>query len=156
MKTKFDVGQRVSCGSNESVGLTKKINYGGEYGDELVFGKVTEVLPNGLVKVMWDENWLNELFVNGITHEYWPVKVKSDWLLTEAEGKAKFSALEKEFDAIADQVIDKLKEAGKLIKEANKIAKKSGAKSLYEMYDAHDPLLNAMDAAGWRTSSFNC
>jgi hypothetical protein len=70
--------------------------------------------------------------------------------------KAKFSELEKEYEAVAKQIKVKLVEAGKLIKEANKMAKKAGADSLADMYDAIDPLESAMDACGWRTSSWNC
>jgi hypothetical protein len=64
--------------------------------------------------------------------------------------------MEKEYEVVAKQIRSKLTEAGKLIKEANKMAKKTGATYLADMYDAIDPLKNAMDACGWRSSSWSC
>lgn len=77
-------------------------------------------------------------------------------LLPAKEAKLHFDKLEAEFKAYEKEVLVKMKEAGKLIREANKLAKKAGVENLNDMYDATYPLYNAMDAAGWRTSSFGC
>ncbi len=162
-KTALKVGQRVGCGVDESGDLTAKLRYDGEYSDGPVFGKVVEILTNGKVKVQFDDQYMNETEVlydqktgkekSRVTK---PATVDAKWLAPEADVKAKFSDLEKEYEVVAKQVRAKLAEAGKLIKEAHKMAKKAGADSLAEMYDATDPLESAMDACGWRTSSWNC
>lgn len=160
---KFEDGQRVGAATDESGDFTTKLRYDGEYSDGPVFGKVTETLPKGKVKVLWDEDYLNDHseVYNKTTGKLVkttsvPATVDAKFLFPEAEIKAKYSELEKEYEAIAVQVRAKLKEAGSLIKEANKMAKKAGASSLNDMYDAIGPLEDAMDACGWRTSSWSC
>lgn len=66
------------------------------------------------------------------------------------------SDLEKEYKLAVKEVKNKMKEAGKIIKEANTMAKKAGAENLASMYDAVHPLVDAMDASGWRSSSWDC
>jgi hypothetical protein len=163
MKNKFEAGQRVGCGQDENGKFSLKLSYGGEYGYGPVFGKVVEVLANGKVKVNWDDSYLNEVVVlyNEKTgkeknRKSVPATMDAKMLAHEADIKSKFSDLEKEYGTVAKQVRAKLADAGKLIKEAHKIAKKAGFDSLAEMYDATDPLENAMDACGWRSSSWNC
>jgi hypothetical protein len=162
MRNKFKVGDRVGAGRDEAGELTTKIHYGGEYDDGPAYGTVKEILPGGKVKVLWDTQWLNERTTTynektgAVKKEtYSPATVATKLLLSEADAKAKFSELEKEYEVVAEQVRAKLKEAGSLIKDANKLAKKLGTE-LAEMYDATDPLENAMDACGWRTSSLHC
>jgi hypothetical protein len=165
MKKTFTVGQRVGCALDAGCNFTAKVRYDGNYGEDPgpAFGKVTEVLRNGKVVVLWDDDYLNDHDVRfdektgqeksstakGITMD-------TKLLLPEAEMKAKFSELEKEYEKVAVQIRSKLTEAGKLIKEANKMAKKAGVDSLAAMYDATSPLESAMDACGWRTSSWGC
>lgn len=163
MKKKLEEGQRVGCATDESGDFTAKVRYDGEYCDGPEFGKITDILPGGKVKVLWDNDNYNdhsEVFSKTTGKLQKSISVPSEvdakLLLPEAEMKAKFSELEKEYDAVADQIREKLKEAGKLIKEANKMAKKTGADSLNDMYDAVGPLEDAMDACGWRTSSWSC
>jgi hypothetical protein len=76
-------------------------------------------------------------------------------LMSEAEAKDALDALENDFNKLQDDLKLKLAEAVKIIEEANKIAEDNG-ESLAEMHEATDPLLNAMDNAGWRTSSLSC
>lgn len=64
--------------------------------------------------------------------------------------------LEEEFIIYQNQVIDKMKEAGKLIFEANKLAKNAGMAGLPDMHNALGPLYDAMDFAGWDISSLSC
>lgn len=164
MKKKFVEGQRVATMLDENEDFTSKIRYGGEYGDEPEFGKVVDIdLPNGKVKVLWDKDYLNDYSepINKTTgKKSKPIRVAVEIdpkdLLTEEEAKEKFASLEKEYDTVAKEVRAKLTEAGKLVKEANKMAKKAGVDSLAEMYDAVDPLVDAMDACGWRSSSWGC
>lgn len=161
--SKFNVGDRVGAGLDESEELTKKITYTGEYGEEPAFGEVKEVLTGGKVKVLWDNEYLNE--VESTYNERTgkeksrtckPVTVDTKILSSEADAKAKYSELEKEYEAVADQVRAKLDEAGALIKEAHKIASQKLKTSLGDMYDATDKLESVMDACGWRTSSWHC
>jgi len=160
---KFKEGDRVGAGVDEEGGFTKKLRYDGEFCDGPVFGKVTDVISATKVKVLWDDNYLNDHSDSfskktGKLLKSIPVPREMDvkFLLPEEECKKKFSELEKEYEDIAVQVRAKLKEAGSLIKEANKLAKKAGADSLADMYDAIDPLESAMDACGWRSSSWSC
>ena len=113
------------------------------------FGVVTAVIADtDKVTVSWDAPEWDPKRVNEEI-------VSSKDLYLEAALKKAWSKLEADFAVIEQQVADKLKEASKLLREANKIAKKSG-KELSEMYDAIGPLYSAMDACGWRTSSFGC
>jgi hypothetical protein len=163
MKKTFLEGERVGCAIDETGECTAKVKYDGEYTDEPIYGKVTDILPGGKVKVLWDDDNYNDhsqvfskttgKLQSSLTV---PREIPAKFLLPEAEMKAKFSSLEKEYEAVAKQIKVKLVEAGKLIKEANKMAKKAGADSLADMYDAIDPLESAMDSCGWRTSSWNC
>jgi hypothetical protein len=160
---KFEKGDRVGCATDENNRFTAKVRYDGEYCDGPVYGIVAEILPGGKVSVLWDDDYLNEhsqvfspttgMLQKSISS---PREMNAKLLLPEVEMKAKFSELEKEYDAVSKQIRAKLTEAGKLIKEANKMAKKAGAPSLAEMYDATDPLSSAMDACGWRSSSWGC
>lgn len=98
------------------------------------------------VYVKWDATYLNPS----------PSEVLVSDIDLEEKVQAKATKLEEEFAAYEKQVVAKMKEAGKLIREANKLAKKAGLDGLNDMYEATGPLYDAMDDAGWRTSSFNC
>lgn len=78
----------------------------------------------------------------------------------------KDNQLEQEYKAALVQVNENVSMAAKLLKEANKIAnkhKKSVSQMSYE-YDEEtdeclvntDDLFDALNGAGWRTSSFGC
>lgn len=123
-----------------------------EYEDDSVRGVViadptTDPLTGkGRVYVEWDRN-------------YWrhnkQEELSVDLLVSEEEGDAIIAQLEKEFNELQDKVALKVKEAANLLSEAGAIAE-SGGRELSDMHEAIRPLLNAMDNAGWRTSSFNC
>ena len=67
------------------------------------------------------------------------------------------SELEKEFKEAQKAIKEKIKEAAAIVKEANKMAQKAGARNLAEMqYGAAGPLVDAMDNSGWRSSSWGC
>lgn len=99
-----------------------------------------------VVSVKWDDSWRNPN----------PELVLVSDLALEKDVKKQASALEKEFRSYEKLVEAKLKEAAKLIKEADKLAKKAGVEGLHQMYESTYPLENAMDAAGWNTSSWSC
>jgi hypothetical protein len=112
-------------------------------------GTVIEGSAPGKIMVQWDQySW------EAAPRAPELVAVKN--LLPPKEAKARFSELEKEYNGFVKEAETKLKAASKLIKEANKIAKKAGAESLSDFHEAYGPLYDAMDAAGWRTSSFGC
>ncbi len=84
------------------------------------------------------------------------------------------SKLEKDFQELAKQINQKIKEATLAMKEANKLVKKAGlpGMTLYAASRMSDeeleeleskiseidiyPLFRELDKAGWSTSSLNC
>lgn len=107
------------------------------------------VLAEGEVAVTWDEAWMRSSDLQST------VAISADDLLHEKDGDKQLSVLDKEFRKLEKSVEVKMKEAGRLIKQANKIAIKAGMESLIDM-NAAGPLLAAMDSCGWSTSSLSC
>jgi hypothetical protein len=66
------------------------------------------------------------------------------------------SEIENDFREVSKLIKKNMEDAAKLIKESSKLAKKAHASSLADMYDAVRPLVNAMDASGWNSSSWGC
>jgi uncharacterized protein YwqG len=118
--------------------------YFDEYDDYTLTGVVMDkdASPNH-VWVKWDESDFSE-------YDEEEVEVE---LLTLASER---NSIEADFKAATKEVKQKMKDAAKLIKEANSIALDAHAKSLADMYDAVSPLIDAMDNAGWRSSSWGC
>lgn len=149
-KKTFMVGDRVGLNLAEEQhdkydGSDPKLvkYYHRQYGDDPDYGTITSI--NGTkAQVDWDDY----CFLGSK-----PVDIKH--LLHEDEMKKYAAQLEEEFDGVAKELHSKMKEAAKIIKEADKIARKHGNKLAY-VYDAIDPLYEAMNKAGWRTSSFGC
>jgi hypothetical protein len=124
--------------------IVKGLRYS-EYCEDPDYGTVTDILSSGEVMINWDSSWKNS---NN-------KPVAQDELMLESDIEKEFSKLENQFKLVQKQIKIKMKEAGKLITEANKLAKKTG-NNLQKMYDAVQPLENAMDKAGWNTSSWGC
>ena len=133
------------------------IDFGDEYDDE----------PQGVARYYPDDD--NEPLIGVIRSQpASPGKVFVSWIEGDRTGEeeevdievlslaSEQAALDKEFKVVEKQIKEKLKEAGKLVKEAHKMAKAAGARDLASMYDAVDPLVDAMDASGWRSSSWGC
>ena len=144
---KFKVGDRVGTATStyydDIYGGGRregKLRYDPENDPD--YGVISDVLSSGKLMVKWDDSWKNK--DNSA--------VEPSSLLLEKDLKEKLSKLEKEFLEIEKEIKNKMKEAGLKIKEAQKLAKKTGH-SLEEMYDAVRPLVDAMDSAGWRSSS---
>lgn len=147
MKKKvFAVGDRVGFMENF-------VEYAEEYGDyrpvdryaydcEPLYGRIVS-LKDGVADVQ---------FESGIATT---TEIEVESLMHEEDAKKAWNKLEKTFDAVQEEILVKLKAAGKLIKEANKLSNKCGMK-LADMYDVRGPLYDAMDASGWHTSSFSC
>ena len=113
------------------------------------FGVVTSVTSDGKITIKWDYEYRNQHSL------YMAPKDPADFA-PEDVVRARLSVLEEEFYDVEKQVKAKMKEVAKGIREANKLAKKTG-RPLSQMYDVfRDTLYRAMDAAGWRTSSFGC
>lgn len=150
MKTEFKIGDRVANATSRY--------YENEYsdaeivplfynpdGDGLRLGEVTDISAKGKITVKWDGSY-------GRTET-----LEAKDLLTEEEGKARYSELEAEFAVIEKQVAAKVKEIAQGIREANALSKKVGkplAQMGYEII--YRDLYKAMDDAGWNTSSFGC
>jgi len=143
---KFKIGDRVGAQNqyNEDTGdnvWTKIIRYD-EYQDDTLFGEITDITSKGKAIVQWDN--ISE-----------PETMDPKVLTLEAKAKADLDRLEKEFKAVEKEVKAKMKDAGALLKEANTLSQTVGLQ-LENMWDACEPLLDAMDKCGWRTSSFGC
>lgn len=113
-----------------------------------ILGTVTDVTMAGKYLIKWDDTWYNT--TNSGT-KLW----EESALMPSAEVIEITSKLEEEFNALEAEVKLKVKEASKIIKEASDLAKTKGYE-LVDLYNATGPLYNAMDDAGWQTSSFNC
>lgn len=135
---KFAIHDRVSC-----------INIGGKlvysvYGDKPSYGIITDILSDGRVMVQWDDR---------MARKSTPIDPQN--LISELEMQKKYSELELAFHKVERDVRDKMTEASQLILDAQKIAKMAGF-DLQELSDATSLLENAMDEAGWQTSSWHC
>jgi hypothetical protein len=148
----FKVGDRVGEGTSDiTEEYDDKVKRGPlryDPDNEPEFGEVLNITDKGLVLVNWDRDYLN-------TNSHYSSPQDPSTLMLEVDVKATLSKLESEFEATEKLVKEKLKEAAKSIREAQKLAKKTG-RNVSEMYEAYGTLYNAMDAAGWRTSSFGC
>jgi hypothetical protein len=143
MAKAFKVGDHVGMGvgiDDDDEGADK-LRYSEE--TELLFGTITDVLSTGKVLVKWEDG-----------NDYYKDPLDTKNIMFAAALKAKYSELEKQYKELEKELSAKMKEAAKLIKEAGKIARKQG----YELanMDAGYELYGAMDACGWRTSSFGC
>jgi hypothetical protein len=108
-------------------------------------GTVEAVLSSGKLTVRWDDE---KTSTN-------PGQFLPSQLLSKAEGDAIMSQLEQEYQAVSVPIMDKLKAAGALILEANKLAENNG-KDLMEDWELTADLFAAMDEVGWHTSSLGC
>jgi hypothetical protein len=116
-----------------------------EYGDLVGVIRSKEASP-GHVWVKWIEGE----YVGHLDEDEMEVDLK---LLVLQSDKA---SIEQEFKNVSKEIKEKMKEAGKLVKEANALAKKASLGPLANLYDASSPLVDAMDNAGWRSSSWGC
>jgi hypothetical protein len=149
MKKKvFKVGDRVGYAEPQYNNNDRVVPLRYEEDDPPAYGVVTAVTDDNVI-IKWDATRYDAAHEGNLDLE----DQKS--LYPEEELKKKWSKLEEDFTKLEVQVVDKVKAAGKLLREANKIAKKTGH-SLEEMYDAISPLMDAMDDCGWNTSSFGC
>lgn len=149
-KVKFAVGDRVGHAVydvEDRYGESKVVKgiRVSEYGEAPDYGTVTDILSSGKVVVKWDSEWKNRRAAFTDPSE----------LMLESDIKTEYSRLDKEFDEVKKQVKAKMKEAGKIIADAHKLAQTTG-NNLQELYDAIQPLEDAMDKAGWHTSSWGC
>lgn len=149
-----------SAGKGPSVGSTVYL-----ISDELPLRKGKVIAPmdaKSLVVVEWDNGELSKKDVSkllsekdGLAHQ-----VHLDQEAAKQEEEA--AKLEEQFAAVEADVHNKMRQAGKLIKEAAEIAEKAGLHLLgeygatEEFSDAVDELESAMEKAGWRTSSWYC
>lgn len=74
----------------------------------------------------------------------------------QVELQAAKTKLEAEFQLVAKEVAKKLTAAAKLIEEAGVVATKAGRDLASDFYQETHQLENAMERAGWNTSSWHC
>jgi len=120
--------------------------YGSEGPSEPYYGEVIALTTDDKLVVKWDSDY---------HQSYHSGPIPLDEVALEKDAKVEYTRLEEEFNEIVDALTTKMEEAGKFIKEAAKLAKEHGFE-LNEMSDVYYPLYNAMDKAGWNTSSFSC
>lgn len=140
------VGLAVSVAYDDYSGDEQEIPLRYSPDEEYEYGVITDVLSSGKIVVKWDNEYYDR---------YNQDPVDANTLLPEEVMKKKLDKLRESYDKTEGEIEQKMKEAAKLIKEANKLAKKTGHE-LAEMYDVISPLVGAMDASGWRTSSWGC
>lgn len=116
-----------------------------EYDDNTLAGTILDKPAEaGKVWISWDES-------NNYSEDE-EAEVYINILTLESDR----SKIEQEFKNFSKGIKAKIKEAAKLVLEANKMAKEAHASSLADMYDAVAPLISAMDNSGWRSSSWGC
>jgi hypothetical protein len=150
MEKKFKVGDRVGTIQYCDEGGRDFVLRYDEY-NEPAYGTITEIDEEHsyVLTVRFDGRDSTET----IDLEY--AEEDEIILLAEDKMKSKWSSLEKTFKEIQKDIRDKTKEAAKLLRQANKIALKSG-NSLADISGVVGDLYSAMDECGWRTSSFGC
>ncbi len=154
---KFKIGDKVAlskwydCDENEF----SDFNHGNLY---IAGGIITRLVNTDKVKVKWDSKYTQDSFITDYKDSSEKLEVADDeipvaFLIPLDNIKKLQSTLEKEYEAASKAIIPELKEAAKHIKEAVKIAEKNNMK-LYDL--PMRDLINALDEAGWRNSSFGC
>lgn len=113
----------------------------------LTRGKIGGPLANSLVIVEWDNGHISKVDIKHLLSEVVGL-AENQRMVDEAE------RLEREFAQLESEVSSKISEAAKLIREAAALAS-SKNRDLQDMDSAYE-LENAMEAAGWRTSSWHC
>lgn len=131
----------VLLGAGDKVYLKPDSTKGIHSLTELDSGEVLAGVPgkDGMLLVEWRGGRIEKLMANR--------------LMGEEEATQLCESLEEEFDKVEEAVSKKLAKAAALVREANALAEGSGL-DLYEMNDGG--LLDAMENAGWRTSSMSC
>jgi molybdopterin converting factor small subunit len=104
--------------------------------------------PGDIVIVEYDDGRIDKTAIKSLLSEV-------DGLAEQTRLEEVGRKLEEEFAKVEAECTAKLNEAAELIREAGKLADDKGV-DLQEMYDATRGIERAMDAAGWRTSSWHC
>jgi hypothetical protein len=107
-------------------------------------GTVDDLTSKGFVVIKWDNEWHSRKYSSPL---------HADLLDHEEELKKLSSSLEEEFKKVSGEVGKLIKQSAELIDQAAKLA---GDKKLSYYKDAVEPLLNAMEDAGWSSSSLYC
>jgi hypothetical protein len=128
MKNAFKVGDRVA-------------NLVSSHDTNVTYGKVIMVEAPNSYLVEWDNKSIT--------------RFKATNLMLESEAKVLKDKLSAEFAAIENSILSKIKESTAALKEAIHLARAKNI-SISEMYDINSELMDAMDEAGWNTSSYRC
>lgn len=140
MNTTFKVGDRVVW--VERSNLETHCEY---EDDDCTRGVIKGIVEPGKYSVKWDSSWTKPN----------PSTLAANELMLESEANTILESLQAEYEKYAAPIRAKVKEAAKLLEEANTLAAKQ-ARELTEWHDVVEPLLGAMDDIGWRTSSLSC
>ena len=138
MKT-FAVGDRVVSREYSDLDAYN------EFEDDIIRGVVKKIHESGKLLIKWDCSWHNKEHAEAMPED----------LISEEEANEILAKLEAEYKVWADPIQEKMEEAGKLLREAGKLAAKQ-KRDLSEMHELVAPLISAMDSIGWSTSSLSC
>lgn len=149
-KSKFNVGDRVGLNLITKHPLndydsSKVVKYFANADTSPYYGTIKEVKGKKAV-VEWDSDYMGVDIDDSVDFKD---------LMTEADMKKHVKTLGQEFKIASKAIKIQMQDAAKIVKNANAIAEKHGTQ-LAEMYDAFSPLYDAMDEAGWNSSSFGC
>ena len=118
-----------------------------------VYDNVKDCILTGIVSDTKSKK-VNHVIVNWDPNDYhFDMTEINVNLLTHSSAQ---SLIEEEFIAVEEQIRLKMEDAAKLIFEAGELSKQINLKSLESFYYATEPLIEAMDQNGWRSSSWNC
>lgn len=146
-KSELKPGTKVmACAPREEWSSESTVKYfHDDWNETTLIGTILEKPAKpGKIWVAWDE-----CDHRGESEEE---EVKIDILTLESD----LPKIEKDYKAAAKLIKENMKSAAALIAKSNKLAQAAHASSLESMYDAIQPLVDAMDNAGWRSSSWDC
>lgn len=104
---------------------------------------------NNLAIVEWDNGSITKKDIKHLLNE-------ADGLAENKRLQDEKDRLEHEFEITKEAIAEKLAAAAKLINEAANIAANKDVSILDSMYEETRELEDAMENAGWRTSSWHC
>jgi hypothetical protein len=126
-------------------------------GMHVAFKYSTQPCLKGIIKTEVDHNTVIVEWEGGSVS-----KVEIKYLLTKKQGleydlqlREKRTQIENEWSKTEPLIKKKIQEAANALDEANALAKGAN-KSLYDMSDLAEPLMESMRDAGWNSSSWGC
>lgn len=134
----FVVGTRVGFNFD-------KFGKGWDMKSCMIFGTITEIIPDGRVIVKWD-------WVKGFEYynEYFNRPIEVSDLMTEEDKTSKHNQMKAAFEMVDNEVCSNLKKATEYLTRANEIAKANGHRNIQDFNkDTRYTFVDALELAGW-------